>query len=382
MQEKKIKFATHDKPEFIKELRASVRTYFEEHNLSRYGNRSLFIKSIAMLALYIIPYVLMMTGVVTAIPLLFAMWVLMGIGMAGIGMGLMHDANHGTYSENQRMNRWVSKSIYLLGGFPPNWRYQHNTMHHGFTNIEGHDEDIRPVGILRFSPHRPLYGIHRFQQWYAWFFYGLMTISWSTTKDFRQLIGYHRQNVLPGGRESFPRLLTDLIITKIIYFGALIVLPIILLPVAWYWVVLFFLAMHFVAGFILGVVFQSAHVVPSSVYPLADDEGNMENSWAISQLLTTADFAPQNKLLSWFTGGLNFQIEHHLFPNVSHVHYHRLAPLVQAAAAKYDLPYHQQGSFGAALRNHYQMLRQLGRTRIVQPNTVAAMEAQPLLVKI
>ncbi|MDD3130394.1 MAG: acyl-CoA desaturase [Bacteroidales bacterium] len=379
MQEKKLKFSTKDTPEFIKELRASVRTYFAEHNISRYGNRSLFIKSIAMLALYIIPFVLMMTGVVTAFPLLLAMWVLMGIGMAGIGMGLMHDANHGTFSENPRINRWVSKSIYLLGGFPPNWRYQHNTMHHGFTNIEGHDEDIRPVGILRFSPHRPLYGIHRFQQWYAWFFYGLMTISWATTKDFRQLIGYHRQDVLPGGKESFPRLLTDLIIAKIIYFAVLIVLPIILLPVAWYWIVVFFLVMHFVAGFILGVVFQTAHVVPSSAYPLADEQGNLENSWAISQLMTTADFAPGNKLISWYTGGLNYQIEHHLFPNISHVHYPQLAPIVQAAAAKYNLPYHQQGSFGQALHNHYQMLRQLGRGSVLQQDSVTGIEGEPAM---
>ena len=361
MQDQKIKFSTHDKPEFIKELRASVRAYFDERKISRYGNRHLIIKSLFMLALYIIPYFVMMTGLVTTFPLLLAMWVLMGLGMAGIGMGLMHDANHGTFSENQHFNKWMSKSIYLLGGFPPNWRYQHNTMHHGFTNIEGHDEDIRPLGILRFSPHRPLKRIHRFQQWYAWFFYGLMTISWSTIKDFRQLVGYHQQNVLPGGKESFPRLLADLIIAKIIYFIVILVLPIIVLPVAWYWVVLFFALMHFVTGFILAVVFQTAHVVPSSAYPVSDSEGNMENSWAISQLMTTADFAPRNRLLSWYTGGLNFQIEHHLFPNISHVHYRKLAPIVQAAAAKYNLPYHQQGSFLQALYNHYKMLLQLGR---------------------
>ncbi len=379
MQEKKIKFATNDTPEFIKELRATVRTYFEDRKISRFGNRSLFIKSIAMLALYIIPYLLMITGVVTAFPVLLALWILMGVGMAGIGMGLMHDANHGTYSENPRLNRLVSKSIYMLGGFPPNWRYQHNTMHHGFTNIEGHDEDISPVGILRFSPHKPLFRIHRFQQWYAWFFYGLMTISWAINKDFKQLVGYHRQDVLPGGKESFPRLLTDLIIAKILYFTVLLVLPIIFLPVAWYWVVAFFLAMHFVAGFILGVVFQTAHVVPSSSYPLADEQGNLENSWAISQLMTTADFAPRNRLLSWYTGGLNYQIEHHLFPNISHVHYRHLAPMVQAAAAKYNLPYHQQGSFLKALHNHYRMLRQLGRGGDLQQNTVTGIGEQPAL---
>ncbi|MCF8366983.1 MAG: fatty acid desaturase, partial [Bacteroidales bacterium] len=185
MSKTPIKFPNKIRPEFITELRQDVKKYFQDNNLSMYGNTSIKIKSVVLMLVYLGPFILMLSGVVTTLPIILLSWAIMGVGVAGIGMGVMHDANHGSYSKNPKVNKFLSKSLYLLGGFPVNWRYQHNTMHHGFTNIDGHDEDIAPTGILRFSPHKPLYKIHRFQQWYAWFLYGLMTFSWVTFKDFK-----------------------------------------------------------------------------------------------------------------------------------------------------------------------------------------------------
>ncbi len=360
MSNVKVKFSKQNS-DFINELRESVKEYFNRNKLSKYGNANLVIKTVFMFLLYLIPYVLMLLGLISSVPGFLILWAIMGAGMAGVGMGTMHDANHGSFSKSNRINKLLSASLFLLGGYPPNWRYQHNTMHHGYTNIDGHDEDIAPAGILRFSPHKPLKKIHKYQHWYALPLYGLMTMTWSIDKDYKQLFSYKKAGVKLSGGRSYPRMITELILAKIMYFSVFLFIPLFFMPFAWYWVLTGFLVMHFVCGFILGIVFQTAHVMPSSEYPLPDDNGNIENNWAVHQLLTTADFSPKSRFFSWFIGGLNYQIEHHLFPNISHVHYRKISKLVKDAAIKYNLPYHVHGNFISALTNHVKMLKLLGQ---------------------
>jgi linoleoyl-CoA desaturase len=359
--QQKVRFSVHKNPEFIKELRQNVNDYFQAKGISRYGNWKLTLKTIFMLSLYILPFILMTTGIITSFAGVLACWVLIGFGKAGVGMGIMHDANHHTYSKNTKINNWMGKTMYLVGGFPANWKHQHNTLHHGYTNIEGHDEDISPVGILRISPHKPLKKFHRFQHLYAWFFYSLMTLLWITSKDFVQLERYRKKGAFLSNTYSYRQLRLLLIGAKVLYYAVFVGIPLLTLPFAWYWIIVFFLSMHLTAGFILTVVFQAAHVVPTSDYPLPDGEGHIENNWAVHQLLTTSNFAPNNRLLSWFLGGLNYQVEHHLFPNISHVHYRNISNLVKAAAHKYSLPYYVQPGFLRAVWSHAVMLKKLGR---------------------
>ena len=360
MSDQKIIFPNDKNPDFIVGLRRKVDGYFKQNNLSKYGNRTIVFQSVFMGILYLLPYVLMLSGVVTSVLGVMLSWIAMGAGMAGLGMVMMHDANHRVFSRNQTVNKWLGKSLYLLGGFPPNWRHQHNTMHHGFTNIEGHDEDIAPVGFLRFSPHRKLFKVHRFQHIYAWLLYGLMTLSWVTMTDFSRIRNYKKEGVTPFNK-NYSRYLTDLIVAKTFYYLFLLIVPLVVVPVAWYWIVGGFFVMHYVGGLILTTIFQTAHVVPSSVYPLPAGDGKLENNWAIHQLLTTSDFSPNSKIFSWMIGGLNYQVEHHLFPNVSHVHYKKLSQLVQETAREYNLPYHYQENFYQAVRSHWKMLKMLGR---------------------
>ena len=118
--------------------------------------------------------------------------------------------------------------------------------------------------------------------------------------------------------------------------------------------------MNFVAVFILTVVFQLAHTVVETTHPLPDKDGNIENNWAIHQMNTTMNFSRNNKLISWYVGGLNFQVEHHLFPNISHVHYSKIAPIVEETAKEFNVPYHSVRSFRSALAQHARMLYRLG----------------------
>lgn len=316
-----------------------------------------------MALLYLVPYILMVAGLVTTVAPVLVCWFVMGLGMPGLGMVTMHDANHGSFSRHQRVNRFFGNSLYLLGGFPPNWRYQHNTLHHGFTNIEGHDEDIAPPGILRFSPHRPLKKIHRYQHIYAWFFYSLMTISWIVAKDFRSFKKYQKMGGRLGGSRRFNNLFINIILSKVAYYCVFLLIPLLTIPVSWYWIVAGFFLMHFTAGLVLSSIFQTAHVVPSSEYPMPDKDGQIENNWAIHQLYTTCDFAPKSSIFSWFVGGLNFQVEHHLFPNVSHIHYKKISEIVQAKAKEFNLPYHVNTSFAHAVWQHIRMLKLLGSSK-------------------
>lgn len=356
---KNMRYSTQ-KLDFTTELRNSVNEYFSKNNIQPYGNQKIYVKTILMTTLYLAPFILMILGVITSVLLLLACWIAMGFGMSGLGMVTMHDANHGSFSKHRWVNKFFGNSIYLLGRFPPNWRYQHNTLHHGFTNIEGHDEDIAPLGILRLSPHRPLKKIHRYQYLYAWLLYSLMTFSWIMAKDFIPFKKFMEMGAKLSSKRKYNRLLVNIFISKVAYYCVFLVLPMLTISVAWYWIFAGFLIMHFTSGLILSSIFQTAHVVPSSEYPLPDENGELKNNWAVHQLYTTCNYAPKSRIFSWLIGGLNYQVEHHLFPNISHIHYRNIAVIVQSKAKKYGLPYHVNKSFASAVWQHIKMLKLLG----------------------
>jgi len=253
----------------------------------------------------------------------------MGFGMSGIGLSIMHDANHGSYARNAKLNALMCRSMNFIGGSSLNWQLQHNNLHHTYTNIEGHDEDIAPPGFLRFSPHAEYKWIHKFQFIYAWFFYGLMTIMWSTTKDFQQLARYNKMGLLTIRKTTYKKELYLLILNKMFYLGYSLGLPLLIMENPWYQIIVGWSIMHFTCGMILALIFQPAHVVDLTEFPLPDEKGNMQDDWAAHQLKTTTNFAQKSWAFSWFVGGLNFQVEHHLFPNICHVHYKKSLQLLK-----------------------------------------------------
>lgn len=350
--------------EFITELKNRVNNYFNTKGISKYANFQMVLKTVAMFSMYLVPLSLILFGQFENVWIHLGLWAMMGVGMAGIGLSVMHDANHGSYSRYKWVNKLLGSSIYLLGGNPVNWRIQHNVLHHSFTNIDGLDEDISPVSLLRFSPHKPLRPLHKYQHWYAWPLYGLMTMMWVLTKDFKQILRYRKLKLTQTQGKSFAAHLADVITSKTIYYALILILPLIFAPIAWYWVISGFVLMHFIGGFILTCVFQPAHVVPFADFPLPDDKGSMENSFAIHELATTSNFAPNNRLLSWYVGGLNYQVEHHLFPDICHIHYRDISKIVSKTAKEYALPYYSLPTFSSALKAHWTMLRQLGQPAV------------------
>jgi len=312
--------------------------------------------------MYAVPYALLVAGIGSLhLSVFYGLWILMGIGMTGIGCSIMHDSNHDSYSANKGLNKYLGKIIIFVGGYDVTWRLQHNVLHHTYTNIEGLDHDIDAGIFLRFSPHTKRRRFHKYQHIYAWFLYGLLTFQWATIKDFRQVKEYHKLDLLKKEKLTLKQALFQVTLYKIIYYAFIIALPVLFSGVAWYHILLGFFIMHFVSGLLLSCIFQLAHVMEECEFPAPNDSRKMENNWAIHQMLNTANFAPKSKVLGWFIGGLNHQVEHHLFPYICHVHYKHISVIVKDTAHEFGVPYYEQPTFMSALIEHARMLRKLGR---------------------
>ena len=354
-----VKFNTQNQPEYFKELRARVHDYFQDNHISKYANTNMWIKTIFMLSLYFVPLILMYSGIFTSSMWVLGMWVLMGFGMSGIGLSVMHDANHGSYSKNKKVNSVLGFLLNFLGGYHKNWIIQHNVLHHSYTNIDGYDEDI-DTPVLRFTPNQKLKKIHRFQAFYAVLFYSIMSIYWFVAKDFQQLARYQKKGLLSGQGLTFKKGLFRIIFHKLWYSVLFIVLPIVLVDVPWWISIIGFLIMHIMTGLALALIFQPAHVVEGTEFPLPDEHSSIENNWAIHQMRTTSNFADKSILFSWFIGGLNYQIEHHLFPNICHIHYKKISKIVKETASEFGITYHQHKTFAQAVWSHFALLNALG----------------------
>jgi linoleoyl-CoA desaturase len=360
MAQNAIIFSKIDKTLFFRTLNKKVNAYFKEQNIKRTGNRKLYIKSVIIFSIFLVPLVLILT---VSMPqwILLLLTIVMGFGMAGVGMNVMHDGNHGTFSSKAWVNKLMGSSIYILAGNVYNWNVQHNVLHHTYTNIQGHDEDIDAGRIIRFSKHTKWLKIHQLQKYYSFFLYGLLTINWAITTDFIQMRNYLKRKLSYGKFPNPIKEWTVLILTKLAYYGLWIVLPLLVLDIAWWKVLIGFFVMHYTAGIILSVIFQLAHVVPKAEMPLPDADGHLKNTWAIHQLFTTSNFAPNNAFISWYSGGLNHQVEHHIFPNISHIHYKKIASFVKETAQEFNLPYNEYKTMRRAIVEHYKLLKSLGK---------------------
>ena len=355
-----IRFVGNDirQKEFATAVRKNVNEYFRENGISKKGDWTMTAQTVIMLSAYIIPFVLVCT-----LPMSFGMACLLmslsGIGAAGVGMCIMHGAAHASFSDKEWLNEILAGTMYMLGSGVTNWKIQHNMMHHTYTNILAHDEDIASKGPIRLSEHAPLKKIHKYQYLHAFFFYGMMTL-FKLFGDFRKLKLYKKEGLMRQQNVTDTSETIKLILVKTLYLAIFIGLPILITPFHWWQVIILFLIMHWFVGFILSTVFQLAHVVEGAEQIEPNEHGIIELEWAVHELRTTSDFGRNNHLLNWYVGGLNFQIEHHLFPNICHIHYPKIAPIVERTAIEYGIPYNLKPRFRDALASHVKRLKELG----------------------
>lgn len=340
---------------FHQELKKRVQNYFTENNIDQTGNFSLYFKAILLWSSYIFLYV----HLVFFTPVLWLAsieCILMGGLTAAIGFNVMHDGGHGSFSNSKFWNKIAAFSVNGLGASMLMWNNKHNIIHHTYTNIDGVDDDIEIKPLLRMCPTQKKYKVHRFQHFYVWFLYSFLLIIWVFLTDYQK---YFKQKV---GIVPIKKLSTfdhfAFWIAKIGYYFMMIALPIYMIGFT-NWLIGFLILSMF-AGFVLSIVFQLAHTVEETAFPTPVDNNNIENEWAIHQVETTANFATKNKLISWLVGGLNFQIEHHLFPKISHVHYPEISKIIKRTCEEFDVKYIEYKRMRDAVISHALHLKKMG----------------------
>jgi linoleoyl-CoA desaturase len=350
----KITFNNKSAP-FMAALNEKVNTYFSGNQIAKTGNWKIFTKSLVLFPTHIALYVLMVSLHFGSVYNVIAA-ILLGFTSALIGFNAMHDGSHGSYSKNKTVNLLMGYSLNLLGGEAYFWRTKHNVLHHTYTNISGLDDDIEKHPLFRFCKQQERRWFHRFQHLYWIFLYPLSSIFWIYIGDYKK---YFSGKII--GEYKYPKMnLAEHItfwITKIANLFLFIVLPIYtigLMPA-----LVCFFTMHFVLSVTLTIVFQLAHAVEKTSFG-SIEEGNIEKEWAVHQIETTADFAPQSRLLAWLLGGLNFQVEHHLFPKISHVHYPALNKFIKETCLQFNITYIENRTFFGAFRSHILYLKKLG----------------------
>jgi len=355
---KKVKFTNVNKSAFYATLRKRVDAHFEEEDLSINANGAMWFKAIFFLGTFISLYLLIILGNLSG-PIMLGLAILLGVFGAFVGFNICHDAIHKAFSKNQTVNKSFSILFSLIGASAYVWSICHNIVHHTYTNISGHDEDIDVApGLIRFCENEPVNKLQRYQHIYAFGLYSLAMLSWVFRKDYKKFF----QTKIGSQVANHPRIeYFNLFFFKFLYYFLFIVLPLIVLNVTWWQFVIGFLAMQFAQGLVLGLVFQLAHVVEGTSFPHPNNEGNIEEAWAAHQMMTTANFAVDSKIAAFFCGGLNRQVEHHLFPKICHIHYPAIGKIVKETALEFNLPYIESPTFCTALASHYRTLKRLGK---------------------
>jgi linoleoyl-CoA desaturase len=351
----KPKFPAGSDPFFI-ELKHRVNAYFTEKGIQSTGNFSLYLKSIIMLPAFVLIYVHLVFFTPPNGLAIFEC-ILLGSLVAGIGFNIMHDGAHGSYSGNKLLNSFAAYTLNVLGGSAFMWNIKHNVVHHAYTNIDGVDSDLEFKPLLRMCPSQKKLGIHKYQHIYVWFLYCLLYVFWIFVTDYKK---YFSRNVGPVHIKKMT--ISEHIqfwSFKAFHYTMIFVLPIAYLG---FWhAIIGYVLFAFTAGFVLSIVFQLAHIVEETSFPeINTTTGRMDDSWAVHQLKTTANFATKSRAISWFVGGLNFQVEHHLFPKISHVHYPAINKIVKRTCKEFGVEYHEYPNLVTALSSHATFLRAVG----------------------
>lgn len=357
-KEAKISFLPAGKEDFYSKLKARVEEYFKSHHLAKSADRTIWTKTVLIFALYSFAYAMILSNAYSGWALI-GWYSLLGLSMSLVGFNFCHDVIHGAFFSSPKLNRIFSYVFDFNGESSYIWRVSHNLLHHTYTNIPGHDEDINKAIIMRFSPTDKLYPFHRFQHLYALPLYAFTSFNWALFSDARWFINEMKKGSIPT------REVVLFFLFKALNLFAFLILPMMILNAPIWQVMLGFLFMHFAGGMTSSLVFQLAHLVEGVEFPIANEAGKIEKCWAEHELRTTSDFATDSFLLTHLVGGLNFQVEHHLFTYVCHTHYPAIQPILKKTAEEYGIPYHEQKTLWSAVSSHFRTLKRLGNPTTV-----------------
>ena len=346
---------------FYNALKVKVDDYFSKNNISVNGDIRLYIKTLTLIPAAIIIYI---SVIFIPMPALIALLLcgILGFTMASIGFNVMHDACHGSYSNKKWLNNILGLSLNCLGGNAFLWKVKHNIIHHTYTNVDGVDDDIAKLPVIRQCESQKKMKLHKYQHYYSVLVYALSSFLWVFMMDFVKYFGKKVYRTPISKIDTQEHIIFWA--SKILYLVFYIAIPIYFVGfLPWF---AGFMTMHAIMGLTLALVFQLAHVVEDTHFVDGNHEVlKIDQEWARHQVETTANFATNNKIVSWVVGGLNFQIEHHLFPKVSHVHYPAISKLVEETCKEYNIRYVNYPTMTSAVISHFRFMKTLGQYEIL-----------------
>ena len=367
MNKPRLKFKNLSKSSFNHVVKERVNQYFKENKLAMHGDGRMWFKILFIIGGIVSTYltILYLGANYKAIDTVLLPWIILllaglhGVFVALAGLNICHDAIHGSLSNKKWINNLFGMLFNVIGANMYNWKNMHNKAHHIFTNVDEYDEDLETGGFIRLSPNQPWKPIYKFQVFYAWPLYTLSSILWVLWKDYKKFFKF---SIGPFQFDSHPKIeYFNLFFFKALYYTLFIVIPFTLIDMHWTTILLGWIFMHLCEGWVLTIVFMMAHVVEGTECPVPKEGGDMETSWAVHQLNTTANFAIDNPWVNFFCGGLNFQIEHHLFAHICHVHYVDLSKIVSKTAEEFGHIYNNNKTFSSAIASHARFINRLGK---------------------
>jgi linoleoyl-CoA desaturase len=341
----------------FREIQRDVEAVLARKGIRTRALIQLHLKTVIAIVLPIIGWIVLMTAS-PGIPLGIACLLVVGLGAMLVAFCVQHDANHGASFRSRRFNRIVGFSADAMLGFSSYaWRVKHNVAHHTYTNVDNYDDDISQVPLARLLPVQSSKPWYRLQHFYIWPMYSLMVLRMQAFGDIAALV----RGRIGRSRLRMPRGwdLAGIVSGKLVYIGWAIVIPLFIYP--WWVVVVAYVSVAMVVGLVTATTFQLAHCVDEATYRSDDELGDGQTVWAVHQIESTVDFCPRNPVLTWVLGGLNYQIEHHLFPRLPHTLYPQIAGIVRSRAERHGVRYTCQPSLWRALCSHASHVREMGR---------------------
>ena len=377
MNKPRLKFKNLPKSSFNHTVKQRVNAYFKDNDIKMYGDYRMWIKIVFILTGILATYlsILYIGSDIENVAPNWGVWALLllaclhGTFVALAGLNICHDAIHGSLSDKKWINNIFGMLFNVIGANKYNWENMHNKAHHIFTNVDEYDEDLETGGFIRLSPNQEWKPIYKYQVFYSWPLYTLSSILWVLWKDYKKFFSF---SIGPFVFEKHPRIeYFNFFFFKALYYSLFIAIPFYVIELHWSYILFGWIMMHLFEGWVLTIVFMMAHVVEGTECPVPEEGGVMETSWAVHQLNTTANFAIDNPMVNFFCGGLNFQIEHHLFSNICHVHYVDIAKIVSDAAEEYGHIYNNNKTFSSAIASHARFLNRLGKGEDIKEREAA-----------
>ncbi len=353
----KIKYRSGSSSAFFQSLDNEIGKLLSSTGLLVNAKRKLWIKMIFYFLLHASAYLILFLVPHKEITGLLFSYAFVGLSGLLLGFNVSHDALHGSFSKNKRVNQWLYHiSFNIQGNNAYLWKIRHNSSHHIFPNVDGCDADIDDNPFIRLSPQHRLRKYQRYQHIYSFFVYCFYTLHWFVFKDALYLFSKKVANL--QHKKHPPKQIALFFGWKLLYLLLLLILPVIAgYPLKD--VLLCFFIMHVVNSLAFIHFLIATHFCMETSFPVQDENGFLPDDYYTHQLATSLDYLPESKLCNLFIGGFNAHAAHHLYPKLPHTIYPAISGIIEQKAKEFNIPYHKL-TLRDAIVSHYRYLKKMG----------------------